>query len=78
MEPDGRHIDVRGLEPPNPMVAIIQLIETPDVGSRVVVHHEREPIFLYPELAERGWRWRLVPGEPGEVRILLERNGGAS
>lgn len=71
---DGWHIDVRGLEPPNPMVAIIKLLEMPDAGSRVVVHHEREPFFLYPELAERGWRWQLLPGEPGEVRLELKRD----
>lgn len=70
---DGWHIDVRGLAPPNPMVAIIKLLEMPDAGSRVVVHHEREPFFLYPELAERGWRWRLMQADPGEVRIELRR-----
>lgn len=68
---DGWHIDVRGLQPPNPMVAILRLLEMPDIGQRLVVHHDREPFFLYPELAERGWRWRLVPAEPGEVRLEL-------
>jgi hypothetical protein len=37
----------------------------------VIAHLEREPVFLYPELAERGWSHALVPGEPGEVRLVL-------
>lgn len=70
---DGWHVDVRGLQPPNPMVAILRLLEMPDIGLRLVVHHDREPFFLYPELAERGWNWRLVPAQSGEVRIELWR-----
>ena len=68
------HIDVRGLNPPEPMLAIISLIETPAVTGPVVVHHEREPVYLYPELAERGWRWTTIEGEAGEFRLRLERD----
>ena len=67
------HIDVRGLNPPEPMLAILRLLEEPDCSASVIVHHEREPVFLYPELAERGWRHEIVAGEPGEVRLRLTR-----
>lgn len=70
---DGLHIDVRGLAPPEPMVAILAQIEKPDVTGPVIVHHFREPIYLYPELAERGWAHEIVPGEPDEVRLILTR-----
>lgn len=70
---DGVHIDVRGLPPPEPMLAILRLIDSPDTGDIVIVHHEREPVFLYPELAERAWRHAIVPGESGEVRLRLTR-----
>lgn len=69
------HIDVRGLEPPQPMVAILELIETDGTIDTVIVHHEREPVFLYPELAERRWEHEIVAGEPGEVRLRLTRAG---
>lgn len=72
-EADGAHIDVRGLQPPQPMLAILQLLEAPDTGATVIVHHEREPMFLYPELATRGWRHELVASEPDEVRLRLQR-----
>lgn len=70
---DGTHIDVRGLPPPEPMVAILSLLERPTTADRVIVHHDREPVFLYPELAERGWSHEIIDGEPGEVRLLLTR-----
>jgi hypothetical protein len=38
------------------------------------VHHERDPTFLYPELAEIGWSATTIDGEPGEVRLRLARN----
>ncbi len=72
-EADGVHIDVRGLPPPEPMVAILALLDRPDTQDRVIVHHDREPIFLYPELAERGWDHELIAGDAGEVRLLLTR-----
>ena len=70
---DGTHIDVRGLSPPDPMVAILALLERPETENRVIVHHDREPVFLYPELAERGWSHEIIAGEPGEVRLSLTR-----
>jgi uncharacterized protein (DUF2249 family) len=73
-EADTAHIDVRGLNPPEPMLAILRLIETPDCGATVIVHHEREPLFLYPELAERGWRHEIIAGDAGEVRLRLTRD----
>lgn len=73
-EADGLHIDVRGLEMPLPMVAILRLVGSLGDDEQVVVHHERDPLFLYPELAELGWG--LTPldgGEPGELLFLLRR-----
>lgn len=71
---DGIHIDVRGLAPPGPLVAIVELIES--IGADVtpvIVHHERDPVLLYGELAERGWTVERVDSVPGEVRLKLER-----
>ncbi len=71
---DGIHIDVRGLAPPEPLVAIVRLIESIGDGTApVIVHHERDPVMLYGELAERGWTVERVDSGPGEVRLKLER-----
>jgi hypothetical protein len=59
---DGLHLDVRGLDPPGPMVAILCLIDGGEAGNAMTVHLDREPIFLYPELEDRGWSHQLLPG----------------
>jgi hypothetical protein len=72
-EADGMHIDVRGLPPPEPLVAILRLVVSTAGATPVVVHHDRDPLMLYPELAEIGWTAERIDGAPGEVRLLLRR-----
>lgn len=72
---DGWHIDVRGLAPPQPMVEVLRLIDAVTDELPVIVHHERDPVMLYPELAERGWSADEIMGDPGEVRLRLTRAG---
>lgn len=70
---DGPHLDVRGMSPPGPMVAILSTIDGDAAGDAFTVHLERDPVFLYPELAERGWTATPVAADPGEVRLRIER-----
>ena len=70
---EGEHIDVRGLAPPQPLVAILQLVASITDATAVVVHHDRDPLLLYGELAEVGWVAQRVAGDPGEVRLRLVR-----
>ena len=42
-------------------------------GAALTVHLDRDPVFLHPELAERGWFATPLDGDPGEVRLRLER-----
>lgn len=67
------HIDVRGLPPPQPLVAIVRLLHSVGEGACVVAHLDRDPVMLYPELEQLGWQAETVAGEPGEVRLLLRR-----
>lgn len=77
-ESDGKTIiDVRGLEPPQPLVGIISVLESPDVGDTIIVLHDRDPLLLYPELEDRGWQWSQLPSPPGELHLCLTRNAGA-
>jgi len=73
VETDGVHIDVRGLDPPGPLVAVLQLVESIADRTPVFVHHDRDPKMLFPELAERGWSAAPLDAPPGEVRWKLER-----
>ena len=74
-ESDGVHIDVRGLSPPAPLVAIVELVASIRDATPVIVHHERDPQMLYPELAELGWSAERIDAPAGEVRLKLERVG---
>jgi len=73
-EADGVHIDVRGMTAPGPLVAILRLADGQDHDGRIVVHHDREPVYLFPELAERGWSWEMTAGKSGEVRLILTKD----
>ncbi|MBN8511235.1 MAG: DUF2249 domain-containing protein [Burkholderiales bacterium] len=68
---EGWHIDVRGLAPPQPLVQILQLLHGLPRNAVVVVHHDRDPVLLYPELAQIGWTAERIAGAPGEVRLRL-------
>lgn len=70
----GAALDLRGLFPPAPMVAILRAIET---GSEeVTAWLDREPVHLYPELAARGWRWEL--SRQAETFVLRLRREDAA
>jgi hypothetical protein len=74
VETDGIHIDVRGLAPPEPLVRILILLRSVrDDMTPVIVHHDRDPLLLYPELAELGWAAERIDAPPGEVRLRLGR-----
>jgi uncharacterized protein (DUF2249 family) len=70
-------LDVRGLEPPEPMVQILERLDTLRPGQRLVVLHERRPMLLYPQLDERGFLHDTEEVEPGLVRIVVRCPGAA-
>lgn len=70
-------IDVRGLEPPQPLIDILQVLESPDVTETVMVLHDRDPLLLYPELEERDWSWTEITAPAGEMHLRLARKAEA-
>jgi hypothetical protein len=68
------HLDVRGLPRPQPMIRILQLLQCLPDAAVLVVHHDRDPLWLYPELVQIGWWAEVVDGEPGEVRLRITRS----
>jgi hypothetical protein len=59
------HLDLRGLDPPEPMVTILRLIDGGQAEPVLIAHFDREPIFLYPELDDRGWTHEIVSSTCG-------------
>lgn len=48
-------IDARGLEPPEPMIRILEAIETLPDQMALIAHTDRRPAFLLEELPNRGF-----------------------
>ena len=50
-------LDNRDLEPPEPMVRILAAAEKLAPGETLSALLRREPVFLFPQLEKRGYRW---------------------
>lgn len=50
-------LDNRDLEPPEPMVRILAAAEKLGPGETLSSLLRREPVFLFPQLEKRGFRW---------------------
>ncbi|MCW2275922.1 DUF2249 domain-containing protein [Rhodoblastus acidophilus] len=71
---EGLHVDVRGLPCPEPLVTVLQLIDSGMAEDFLIAHLSQEPLLLYPELDERGWRHRFVAtDQPGHVALEMVR-----
>lgn len=59
-EPDSLHgkvieLDARGLEPPQPMVRILEALAELPEGAELRARTDRRPMHLYPQLEQRGF-----------------------
>ncbi len=68
------YLDNRGLEPPAPLVRILDALERLSAGEVLEALNERDPVFLYPELQARGAAIHTNKVSGG-VRILIRRAG---
>ena len=69
---DGLTLDVRGLEPPEPLRLVLGVVSRPD-GLPLRVLHDREPTLLFSRLAERGLRWELKRLGSDLVELRIDR-----
>ncbi|MFQ5643343.1 MAG: DUF2249 domain-containing protein [Thiogranum sp.] len=65
-----RSLDVRGLEAPEPLERILDELGTLQEGERLDVTHWREPLLLYPVLAENGWQYRVEYDEQAGTYLI--------
>ncbi len=54
-EPLVQHIDARGLEPPQPMVTILEALANLPEDGELRAHTDRRPAHLFAQLKERGF-----------------------
>ena len=68
-------LDLIGLEPPEPMVRILEEITALPPGQVLFALLDREPMFLFPELAQRGHEWAGNFSTNGAEYRLMVRAG---
>lgn len=66
-------LDVRGMEPPEPMERTLEVLEGMPAGHTLVQVNSRVPRFLLPELEARGFQYTIHEQEPGVVRVFIRR-----
>ncbi|MBK7665978.1 MAG: DUF2249 domain-containing protein [Sphingobacteriaceae bacterium] len=66
-----KEIDVRHLEMPLPMATILNELHTLPEDYMLFVHHKKVPKFLFPELAERGYQWRIQIISVDYVKLFI-------
>lgn len=72
-----RLLDVGGLEPPQPMVMILEALDTLGADERLRVMIDRDPVPLYQVLRRYGFAHRTTPSEARyEVLIWQVPDGG--
>ncbi|HEX7128151.1 MAG TPA: DUF2249 domain-containing protein [Thermodesulfobacteriota bacterium] len=69
-------LDVRGLEPPEPMTRTLEALERLPEHASLLQINERVPRFLLPRLAERGFAWEILHESADEVRVMIRRASG--
>lgn len=69
-------LDVRGLEPPEPLVRTLAALQTLPVGSTLVQLNVRTPRFLLPKLDELGFEYEVREQGSDLVRLFVRHRAG--
>ncbi|HSW29643.1 MAG TPA: DUF2249 domain-containing protein [Longimicrobiales bacterium] len=64
-------LDVRELEPPEPMQRTLEALATMPRGHTMVQVNSRVPRFLLPELKQRGFQYTIHEEQPDVVRLFI-------
>jgi uncharacterized protein (DUF2249 family) len=73
---DTIEIDVRGLEPPEPLERIVAALDTLRAGGSVRVKIDRQPLPLYRMLERNGYVYEERPGDDSVFEITIRLRGG--
>jgi len=65
------YLDVRELDMPKPMLAILEQTQNLTTGHALFVHHKKIPVYLLPELEKQGLQYILKTIAAGNVNMLI-------
>jgi uncharacterized protein (DUF2249 family) len=74
---DTTEIDVRGLEPPEPLERILALLDSLGEGDSLRVKIDCRPIPLYRLLQRNGYPYKEHPGSDSLYEITIYSREGA-
>lgn len=66
-------LDNRGLEPPQPMIRTLSRLEKMGDDETLIIHNDRPPMFLYPELDALGYPHETEEAPEGGYRITIRK-----
>jgi tRNA 2-thiouridine synthesizing protein A len=66
-------LDNRGLEPPQPMIRTLEKLEFLNDDEVLIIINDRQPMFLFPELEERGYVYEVQPNNSGGYEITISK-----
>ncbi|MRW84113.1 DUF2249 domain-containing protein [Pseudoduganella sp. FT26W] len=64
-------LDVGGLEPPEPMVRILEALDTLGLDEQLRVIIDREPVPLYRILLRNGYQYRTTVQDDQRYEVLV-------
>lgn len=64
-------VDARGLEPPEPMVRILEALARLAAGQELLARTDRRPLHLYPQLEARGYTGTTEEKSDGSFVTLI-------
>lgn len=64
-------VDVRGLEPPEPMERVLDALTRLQRGQKLRLQIHREPFPLYRILDQNDYAWRTTRDAQGDFEVLI-------
>jgi quercetin dioxygenase-like cupin family protein/uncharacterized protein (DUF2249 family) len=64
-------VDARGLEPPEPLVKILEAVSQLPRGGQIKAHTDRRPLHLFPQLEARGFRSTTEEERDGSFTTII-------
>ncbi|HRP46904.1 MAG TPA: DUF2249 domain-containing protein [Trueperaceae bacterium] len=66
-------LDNRGLEPPNPMIRTLEALDAMAPGDVLVIHNDRVPIYLLPQLVDAGAEYEVAEQPDGSAQVRIRK-----
>jgi uncharacterized protein (DUF2249 family) len=73
-----RMLDVRGLEQPEPLLRALAALDELAAGEYLHLLSHRDPVLLYPLLAQQGFAYERPVERATTVELLIWRAGDAA